>query len=41
MRRGHPDMQDLKEVAAVLWANPETIDEYIEFTEKLFHERVV
>ncbi len=36
MRRGHPDMQDLKEVADVLWANPETIDEYIEATEKQF-----
>ena len=36
MRRGHPDMQDLKEVAAVLWANPETIDEYIEAAEKQF-----
>ena len=36
MRRGHPDMQDLKEVADVLWANLETIDEYIEATEKQF-----
>ena len=36
MRRGHPDMQDLKEVADVLWANLEIIDEYIEATEKQF-----
>lgn len=36
MRRGHPDIQDLKEVAVVLWANLETIDEYIEATEKQF-----
>ena len=36
IRRGHPDTQDLKEVADVLWANLETIDEYIEATEKQF-----
>lgn len=32
MRRGHPDTQDLKGVADVLWANLETIDEYIKAT---------
>ena len=36
IRRGHPDTQDLKEVADVLWANLEIIDEYIEATEKQF-----
>lgn len=36
LRMGRPDTQELKEVADVLWANPETIDEYIEATEKQF-----
>lgn len=36
LRMGHPDTQDLKEVADVLWANTETIDEYIEATEEQF-----
>lgn len=36
LRMGHPDTQDLKEVADVLWANPEVIDEYIEATEEQF-----
>ena len=36
LRMGCPDMQELKEVADVLWANLETIDEYIEATEKQF-----
>ena len=36
LRMGRPDTQELKEVADVLWANPETIDEYIEDTEKQF-----
>lgn len=31
LRMGCPDTQDLKEVADVLWANTETIDEYIEY----------
>ena len=36
LRMGRPDTQELKEVADVLWENPETIDEYIEATEKQF-----
>ena len=36
IRMGHPNTQVLKEVADVLWANPETIDEYIEATEEQF-----
>lgn len=36
LRMGCPDKEDLKEVADVLWANPETIDEYIEAAEKQF-----
>ena len=36
LRMGNPDTQDLKEVADVLWANLETIDEYIEATEEQF-----
>lgn len=36
LRMGRPDTQELKEVADVLWANPGTIDEYIEATEKQF-----
>ena len=36
LRMGCPDMQELKEVADVLWSNLETIDEYIEATEKQF-----
>ena len=33
---GRPDTKEFKEVADVLWANSETIDEYIEATEKQF-----
>ncbi|MEE3428855.1 MAG: hypothetical protein VZQ55_07815 [Ruminococcus sp.] len=36
LRMGRPDTQELKEAADVLWANPETIDEYIEAAEKQF-----
>lgn len=36
LHMGRPDVQELKKVADVLWANPETIDEYIEATEKQF-----
>lgn len=36
LHMGRPDTQELKEVADVLWANPETIDEYIVATEKQF-----
>ena len=36
LRMGCPDKQDLIEVADVLWANTETIDEYIEATEEQF-----
>ena len=36
LRMGCPDKEDLKEVADVLWANTEAIDEYIEATEKQF-----
>ncbi|SCX33802.1 hypothetical protein SAMN02910436_02969 [Ruminococcaceae bacterium P7] len=36
LRLGNPDTQDLKEVADILWANLETIDEYIEATEEQF-----
>lgn len=36
LRMGCPDTQDLKEVADVLWANTETINEYIEATEEQF-----
>ena len=36
LHMGRPDVQELKKVANVLWENPETIDEYIEATEKQF-----
>ena len=29
LRAGHPDLEDLKEVADVLWQNTDTIDEFI------------
>ena len=34
LRMGCPDKEDLIEVAAVLWANTEAIDEYIEYLKK-------
>ena len=30
LRAGHPDLEDLKEVADVLWQHTDTIDEFIE-----------
>ena len=30
LRAGHPDLEDLKEVADILWQHTDTIDEFIE-----------
>lgn len=34
LRAGHPDLEDLKEVADVLWQHTDTIDEFIEANEE-------